>query len=378
MNNEKASATVQCHFSRTSVSYTPTLLCNMGDIYQLYTGTHTASPVCVPQFTESSPAIVELWLNRSDGSVVSADDITGVDWYVGDVRLEFSSSTKKSTGSVFKDIFQRVDATATSKPGLRVINNLVGPLGGVSSVLRAEATVTDDHGNPMRQSASLPVTISQVTENSFSLSVKAVGGELAITENGQTLAVTASAYNGLEPLEFGTEWQLVWDVFADGAWKRRTESKTGQITVSEGEVQSNMLVRAALCKKSDVGAKYASAVIDNPDSANYVRPYAIDTAVIYDTSDPYVISPNPDPEDCTLTDTGATSKIVFSPVMSRRDGTPVSGTVRFTVNAMSLSGVVMKGPVTVNSGGTFELLKADFNQSSDINVTIDGEATVTA
>lgn len=376
MNNEKASATIQCHFSKSRNTYTPTLMCNYGDLYQLYIGDHNSNPTCQPNFNDSSPGLVEFWLNNSDGSVVPASNITNVDWYVGNVKLNFASDTKKSQGTTFLNVFQRVDPSSTAKPGLKIIKNLVGPLAGLSSVLKAVATVMDANGNPESQSASIPIILSQVTQDSYSISIKAVSGELGITQNGQVLQVTALSYCGVSSLAYGSEWRLIWDLFIDGAWVRRAETSSGVIKIEEKEVQSCLLVRAVLVKTADV-SNYANAVIDNPDSANYVRPWAIDTAVIYDTSDPYIINPNPTPEDCTLTDTGSVTQITLAPTMTRRDGTPAPGTVKFDFTALSLSGVKMKESLNVSAGGTFALTVADFNQSADINVNIDGTCTIT-
>lgn len=378
MNQEKASVSIQCHFDKGDQGVSPMLLCNKGDLFQLYKGT-VASPSCEPEFTAADPALVEMWLTKHDGSLAAAADISNVDWYVGATKLGFASDTKKcNSPAVFAGVFQRVDASGSVKPGLKVIDNLVGPLAGLSSSLKAVATITDANGNPVDKSASIPITISQVTDSSYSLSIRAVAGELAITENGQELLITASAYNGITPLVLGTDCKLIWDLFIDGTWTRRAETSAGQIKIKESEVQSCLLIRAALCKAADITtANYATRQFDDPDAADYVQPLAIDTATVYDTSDQYVISPNPSPADCILGDNIAATKITFAPTMTRRNGDPAPGTVSFVVSLLSLSGVIMR-TATVAAGGTFDVLKADFNQSSDLNVNIDGTCTITA
>lgn len=378
MNNEKASVSVECHFNKADQGISPMLMINKGDIYQNYKGTHTA-PVCEPNYTAADPLLAELWLTKSDGNIAAASDISNVDWYVGSVKLGFASDTKKcNSPAAFVGVFQRVDASGSTKPALKIIQNLVTPLAGLSSYLKAVATITDANGNPKTKSVSAEIKIRQVTDDSYSLSIRAVSGQLAITANNQELLVTAEAYNALTSLTIGTDCKLLWDLYIDGAWTRRTETSTGRIKILEKEVQSCMLIRAALCSASDVTtANYASLQFDDPDAANYVQPLAVDTAVIYDTSDPYVITPHPTPEDCIIGDGVAATKITFAPVMERRDGTPAPGTVTFTAKILSVSGVVMRNVAQFAAGGSFDITVADFNQSSDVNTVIDGTCTIT-
>ena len=351
-NMQRAQATRTITYVPSIGSLSAWLECSTGNLYQRYTD--DAMNNVAPVFTPTAPATVTVRVYNTQGGALSPARVI---WRLGGVLLEFGADGK-STGT-YAGIFQ-IDP---SKPAeLKVIGNLAKALGGVSSVLHAEAELVTNSLSASTVSAHINVDIARASGASHYLSIIAPDG-LIITREGETLTLKAQAWEGLTEITTSNSagYSVKWEKYdpASGAWT--TVAASGwTYTVNEADVDSSALFRASLVKGTDP------------------KVLATDYETVTDNQDPWWIEAFPVPADETIVE-GTNTSVVYTPVLMRKtvanpDGEPYQqGTQTFDFKLLDTSA----GPGNeVVMSGADALGQTTFTVTINDVVTAGGSATL--
>lgn len=351
-NMQRAQATRTITYVPSIGSLSAWLECSTGNLYQRYTD--DAMSDVAPVFTPTAPCTVTMMVYNTQGGALAPARVM---WRLGGVLLEFSSDGK-STGT-YAGLFQIDPAKPVE---LKVIGNMAAMLGGVSSVLHAEAELVTNSLSASTVSAHMSVDIARASGASHYLSILSPDG-LIITREGETLTLKAQAWEGLTEITtsnsagYGVRWEKfdaasgTWSIVAASAWS---------LTVNESDVDSSALYRASLLKGTDP------------------KVLATDYETVIDNQDPWWIEACPVPADETIVE-GVNTGVTYTPVLMRKtvanpDGEAyMQGTKTFDFKLLDTSA----GPGNeVVMSGNDALGQTSFTVSLNDVVTAGGSATL--
>lgn len=288
----KASATGQITVISNGTTYNALLQSDIGDIVQSYEGT-SDSPVKVsPDFSESGtkkPTIMLMLFSaeRGNGNALSNVSNDNVKWFINEnVQLNFDSnglSTNSFGGASghFKKTTYIVSGSNNSSievPAIKIQKNLVAINDGSSFTIKAQC-VAPVLNSSVELSATYQVIITTAADVTKKVSIAAADSHpFTILEKKGACRVVA-LIDGVETND--SSYKYAWSLFRNGKWEDRTDGngnsnvsgKPNYLDVFETEVDSHGLVKVVVSKN---GAVYGS-----------------DIANISDSSDPYLIYPNP-------------------------------------------------------------------------------------
>ena len=347
----KVTASRSIRFTRSGASYMMRLECDKGDLYQYYDGS-TVTPVIDTVNSVTLTAVLSL--SGSNGTVSDFDFNASANsgkyslkWYLNSIsssnEIQFNSTTNISygtaAGSNVANIFRR------DKNKLIVQGSLKDAFAGQSGYVICVLTLTEDSGSTTEFQTALPAMVMAVTSNTWNVRIYSDSGSMTIKTHDTSSAdskvvLKARVFNGTT--EVTTGFTFDWyrqDSTSLGGWASFASAGASSQTVNDGDVDSALLVRLDIKVN---GAKVCS-----------------DMATVYDDADPYVIVPNPDPQDENIRETEGNS-ITYTPAVRPRDKQEVASSsltgVTFQYYLYSAAGVLI---IPMATGNTFTVTAAN-------------------
>lgn len=282
----KASAVGQITVISNGTTYNALLQCQIGDIVQSYEGSISSPTKVSPDFEASGTTkpIIMLMLfsaERGNGHALSNVSNDNVSWYINEnVKLTFDGngvSTNSFGGKSghFQKTTYTVSAdggTSVQVPALKVVKNIVGVNDGSSFTIKAKC-IAPVINSSVELSATYQVVVTTATDVTKKVSIAADDNHpfTILSKKGSCRVV--AWVDGAETND--SSYTYAWSLFRNGKWETKTSvsGKPNRLDINEEEVDSHGLVKVVVSKG---GAAYGS-----------------DIANISDSSDPYMIYPNP-------------------------------------------------------------------------------------
>lgn len=308
-------------------TFTTYLQSSQGDLWQTYTLNGGQYTGITPDYETLQPVLYLVCISSRTSGLTG---ITGTpEWYFGYIRLNEGNVINASiSGKAASSYFELVSPT-TGQPyyGLRIKKNIVELTAGSSVTIKAVGTLRISvTGSTDTVQAQAAISITPATANGSHVSILditdvgggIVGRSFTFTGEAQTITMKAQTYMGASLLD-GTAAQAdsnnmtyQWQKISNGAWTDITQSPSRAslaqtLTVSEDDVMTYQQYRCAVYRDSEL--------------------LGYGTANIMDATDPFAISPNPNPVDETITEEEDT--VAYSPKIVSRD----SGTVQAALTA---------------------------------------------
>ena len=329
------SASYQCVYITDDATYTMVLIGAGGDLFQMYKGSPLNPDAVMPPWDGLALAdrpVLKVVLMSSDATkgeqalsdmVLTDDKITK--WLVNDEELTFNNAGL-STGGSWNGLFSKIEAgveAAYPFGGLRVNGNLVTAVGGLPIVITCVLGVeTNKAGDYVTIHSSYPVRILQVSGESAMADIYCAAGQsFALDEDNPSVTAQVRCWrNGT--LLAPTDYTVVWYLFVDGEWVEKSRAAT--FSVTRDDVHTFGQIKAECWSTGAQPALIAS-----------------DMQTLSDSSDPFIIYPNPTPADGKIRQTGGPDKVSFAPKLKRVSGEEVSSNVGYLFAVLSPAGVLL-------------------------------------
>lgn len=372
-----ASGSYQCVWLQDGVTYTMTLIGAGGDLFQMYKGSAAKPDSVTPSWAgsdESTKPVIEVVLMSSDATVTSdalSDKVNNAEtkWFVGSDQLNFGNDGI-SIGT-YAGLFKKIGAGDKTYPcgGLRILNNLVTAFGGVAGTIRCELAieVTGNTNNDFGYiQASYPIRIMAIHGDSTIADIYCDSGQsFSLDENNTSVIAKLRVWRENILLET-TDYTVKWFLMEGSEWvEKKTTSltdktKAHEFTVSRDDVATFGQIKA------EAWSKDATPVL-----------IASDMQTVSDSSDPYIIYPNPDPADGRLRQTGGPNEVTFEPKLARISGEEITG-VSFMFAVLSPAGVIQNNANGDNTAlyKSYSVPKTIFekiNAGPTVNITAVGD-----
>lgn len=287
----KASAVGQITVISNGTTYNALLQSDVGDIVQSYEGEYSSPTKVYPDYAASGakqPTIMLMLFSaeRGNGNALSNIDNNNVKWFLNEnIQLNFDGkglSTNELGGTTGH--FQKTTYTVSygnssiEVPAIKIKKNLVGINMGMSFTIKAQC-VAPVLNSSVELSATYQVVVTTATDVTKKVSIAAADTHpFTIMEKKGSCRVVAFI-DGVETND--SDYKYDWSLFRNGKWESRTNAdgtsnvsgKPNYLDVFEEEVDSHGLVKVVVTKNGTV--------------------YGSDIANISDSSDPYLIYPNP-------------------------------------------------------------------------------------
>lgn len=386
MSKIQVSRTVK--FISKAGTYTAVLQSNRGQLWQSYQGDAATPNNIVPNWEGAGNGPLLNFVVVSSRTSGSAGITSTPKWYFGNVLLNPSSVPgSDSAGTVINasvvvggtaynlaDYFELVSpSTGQLYYGLRIKKNIVVIAQGTAVTIKAVGIIAGANFTDDIQ-ASHTINIYPQTGSAAQidiLDITTVGGVANVGRNftfdadNQIITMKVESYIGSMRVD-ETAAQIssngityLWQRIENGAWVNVKDTNNQDVTtqtlnVTEQEVQTY--------------AKYRCAVYKNSVLLGYGK------ANIMDSTDPYIIEPNPIPKDETIEDVGDT--VVYTPkIVTRGTGAEVSefSNMKYNFIFTASDGVVV-GSATNQASGTvtYDMCLSNGN----IDVTIESYSDV--
>lgn len=329
MSDQKASASYQCVYIQDAGTFTIALMGAEGDIVQMYRGSALNPDAVIPSWSaldEASRPVLKVILMSSDTSHTDqmlSDMVNNAAtvWYVNDEALTFTNAGL-STGGSYNGLFKKIGAGEDAKypfGGLRVNGDVVTASGGVPMVIRCELAIEAANSIAKAQ-ASYPLRVLPMLSSTSVAEIYCAAGQSFALDADNTY-VDARVRLWSESGETdASKYTVKWYIMQKGEWVYKTDSAVFRVT--RDEVDTFGQIRAECWSKDTTPALIAS-----------------DMQTLSDSSDPFVIYPNPTPADGRLWQTGGPDEVSFEPKLKRISGEEVTG-VKFLFAVLDPMGTI--------------------------------------
>lgn len=324
-----ATRTGQITFLQKSGTITPSIVCDMGDLYQEFDG-ESSDPINIaPDFASMKPTLsFQLVSSRvAEGNVVPSK----VEWYFNDVKLSFGSNNVSTTSfSGETGHFKQIPYAAGSVDyyGLQIVKNLVKASEGASCTIKCIATAVI--GNLSDDIACVyPIPITRGVGNQKVVTI-AMGDNkaFALRDKGDSCVLKAVVRQGADEITSGLTYK--WFKQNAGSWTDL--SVTSQtLTVTGDMVDSSAVFKVEVYQGgSRIG---------------------MDTQTVQDLSDPLDIITNPDPADETI-ESGSGGSVTYSPILVKRGSTAKFKDMTFYFVFMDSAGNILNTSTSGTASAT--------------------------
>ncbi len=348
-----ASASYQCTYIADDATYTIALLGGTGDIFQMYKGSALNPDSVIPQWNGLSVAdrpVIKVVLMTSDSAKTQqalADMVNNAatEWYVNDELLQFTNAGL-STGGSWNGLFSKIGAgDEASYPfgGLRINGNLVTAAGGLPIVIKCVLGI-EVGGAIVGVHAPYPIRILQVSGESAMADIYC-GASQSFALDEDNTSVTAQVRCWKDGVLLATtDYTVIWYLLENGTWVEKSRDTT--FTVTRDDIATFGEIKAECYTKGTTGSP-ATLI-------------ASDRQTVSDSSDPFIIYPNPSPADGKIRQTGGPDKVTFTPKLKRVSGEEVSAGIGFLFAVLSPAGVLLNTDSTTTFS-TYDVPKSTFD-----------------
>lgn len=329
MSDQKASASYQCVYVQDSATFTITLVGAEGDIMQMYRGSALKPDAVIPSWNslaESDRPVLKTVLMSSDsshteqmlsGMVNNAKTL----WFVNDEELVFTNAGL-STGGSYNGLFKKIGAGVDAKypfGGLRINGDVVTASGGVPMVIRCELGIEVANSVSTAQ-ASYPLRVLPMfSDTSVAEIYCAAGQSFALDADNTYVDARVRLWSESGETD-ASKYTVKWYIMKDGEWVYQTDGATFRVTRDDINTFGQI--------KAECWGKDGST-----------KPIATDMQTLSDSSDPFVIYPNPTPADGRLRQTGGPDEVSFEPKLKRISGEEITD-VKFLFAVLDPMGTI--------------------------------------
>jgi hypothetical protein len=331
-----ASASREIKYLRKSGTYMVSIVSSAGDLFQEYSGDAGDNATVKPDWTNYEDAYKPILEFLCVSSRVATGEVTLSDsqirWFMNGTEIEFSSGT--STGT-FAGLFKKT--TSNGRQALKIMKNIASAAGWASATIKAVATVISGTSSDTLQ-ATYTIPISQRSGDSYKITISAGdANNFVINSKGGSCILKANAYLNGDLIDSST-LTYKWYKLVNASWTQITGlSTTAQTyTVKEADI--------------DTYAEFKVEVFTSGSS----DAIGSDVQGVTDSTDPYMIQPNPSPSDETIEE-GSGDSVVYEPRVVNRSGTALSSQPKFDFAAMDACGGYKKSDTNV---AKFEVTEA--------------------
>ena len=369
MSKGQISRTVK--FVHKNGTYTSMLQCSKGQLWQSYAGLPLSPTNVTPDYDTMVDKPVIYFVCVSSRTRASNALVSTPAWYFGNHCI--NSDNANAIDSAYSQYFELVMpnvANGQNYYGLRIKKNLVALAQGSSVNIKAVGTIS---GAGFQDEVHAETVINIYPQNGEGAQIDIVdvtnvgggviGRNFTFDEENQNITMKVESYVGsirqdesaaqISSNVITYQWQRI----LNGAWVNVATGGTNQtLTVNEQDVTTY--------------AKYRCRVEKGGKLLGY------GTANLMDSTDPYVIDPNPTPLDETLEDEGDT--VVYNPrIVSRRNpGVVASGfqNAKFNFVLLTSGGVDItpqSGYTNVSSGTVTYVMGENYGNIGVVIETVD-------
>lgn len=326
-----AAGSYQCTFIPDAGTFTIALMGSTGDLVQMYNGTSSAPQSIMPSWDGLDAAdrpVVGVVLMSSDASISQdslADQINdaATKWYVNGEELEFNNAGDTINGS-YDGLFTRINAkTSTANPygGLRVNGNLVKAALGAPMVIKCALGIEVGTTLAMVQ-ASYTIRILPISGDAAMADIYCdPGASFALDETNTSVVAKVRVWREGVLLD-ASDYDCNWSVMIDGEWVSRGSGAT--FTVTRDDIQT-----------------FGQIKVECMTTGSNPTLIASDIQTVSDSSDPYIVYPNPTPADGTLYQTGGAEYVEFAPTLQSMSGGSAPANVKYKFAVLSPAGVIL-------------------------------------
>ncbi len=370
-----ASCSYQCGFIEDNAMYTVALMAIGGDLYQRYSGDWNSPTIYGDKWGNTALGagpILRVLLMESDPSVTQADLAQVVvdaetQYFIDGQRLVVGSdgiSTKTEAGDTsyagcFRKLLADKNGNATYVPtlasapygGLEIRKDLVTATGGKTiNVLVKLALNTGKKGTYKQGSTN--IRMIKVTGSTNFASIYCDANDSFVLEEGTNPDVVCKVkcWQGENEV---TKFYRKWYILSGGAWVWKSDADT--FTVHRDDV-----------------ATFADVKVECYSDSDRKELITSDVQTINDSSDAYIVVPNPFPADGTFEQNGNID-VKFSPQLTDIDGKPATEAHEFIYAVLDAIGNIVQSNVDNNNnitvhvpqGGSFTVPAAVANSMGD-------------
>lgn len=324
-----ASRTGQVTFLLRSGVYSTALMCNMGDLYQVYDGEPDNPSNITPDFPTLQPTYQFIVSSSrvAEGVIVPSS----VKWYFNDVELTFAGNVSTNSFAGETGHFKSIPYQAGTNDyyGLQIVKNLVKASEGASCTIKAVGTVTvGSTSDSVQYLVSIPIT--KGVGNSRKVTIVAGDNNyFAIREKGGTCILKATMRQGASEVTSGLTYR--WYQLSSGVW-----------SVLSSQVAQTLQVNGDMVSNSSV---FKVEVLQNGILAGY------DVQEVVDLSDPLDIITNPNPANETI-ESGSGDSVTYSPILVKRGSTQKYRDMTFYFTFMDAAGNILNPSTSGTAAAT--------------------------
>lgn len=297
----KVQVSRQVKFVSKAGTYTAMLQCNRGQLWQSYQGTVASPSNITPDYASLSEKPVLRFVVISSRSANAAVVSSTPAWYFGNAQI--NSANINQIDTAYQPYFELVSPVGGNNYyGLRIKGNLVTLAQGSAIGIKAVGTIAGANFSDQVQ-AETTINIYPQTESSAQIDIIDIsptnvtgvtGKNFTFDSEDENIRMRVDTYIGAVAIAANTltyQWQKI----SNGAWVNVSgigTYKTGQeqiLEINEKDVHTY--------------AKYRCLVKRGNEILGYGK------ANIMDSTDPYIIEPNPTKYNSSGTNLGADESI---------------------------------------------------------------------
>jgi hypothetical protein len=266
-----------------------------------------------PDYAELQPSVEFICTSsRAATGRVSVSD-NAILWYFNDTEITFGSDgVSTNFGGLFKKVGYDVSSTVRGQK-LQLLGNVVEIAGKASCTIKAVVAIVDGTISDTVQ-ATYPIAIQQSSGKSYRVTITSGDKKnFVIDEVGGSCVLKAMTYfngsegNGAYTYQWyklnGTDWEAL--------GTEQTQTVSGDDIDTYGEFRCVVYLDG-----TEIGA---------------------DVQGVMDTTDPYIVIPNPTPNNEVISE-GSGGSVVYEPYVATRGGTKLDTQPLFSFQALSQTG----------------------------------------
>ena len=359
-----ASCSYQCGWVEDDVTFTVAIMGNKGDLYQRYTGPATNPDTITPNWDGKalgSGPILRNILMESDPTITQATLAQAVvdsetTYYIDGLKLEFNNSgisiDSTSGGATgYVGCFRKLTAASGSNHlaaapfgGLEIRKNLVTPTGGKTVNVGVKLAINTGTKGIYKQGSTRIRIVASNGSTNFA-HIYCTGDSFVLDEEHDSVTCKVRCYEGEKE---ATTFYRRWLMMEGGQWVQK--STDNDFTVDRSMV-----------------ATFADIKVECYSDSARTKLMASDVQTVNDSTDAYIISPNPNPADGTFYQNGSVN-VTFSPKLTNNDGSAVGEAHKFTYAVMDSTGNVVQSVTAANAiaqGGSFTVAASIANNMGE-------------
>lgn len=343
-----ATATRTIKFISKAGTYSATIMCPTGDVYQEWEGSINDNPAIYPDLSVTKPILYFVCMSSRVAEGIATPD--SIDIYFNGTKIEFTGDT--SIGA-FAGLFKKVSPSGDNPYyGLQIVGNIAAASGYAPAVVKMVAKISYGTQSDDIQ-ADYTIKIQPATGTGYRVTIAAGDTKnFVITEKGGSVILKAKAYQAGKELTKNLTYK--WYKMGLADWELMPTATAQTLTVADADI-----------------ATYGEFKVEvfRDGSPDYLE---FDTQGVMDASDPYDIDPHPNPDDETISeDTSGNGQVVYTPVVVKRGTNAKALNTLFYFILKDAVGVYLNAGQMATAQASFTVTRAHcLAAGGDVSLTI--------